>query len=152
MTPSKPSLPLLTHPKPICPSWPVLTLPNAYRRLHTSNDPSPKPSELTNALQDPTNPSLPLVFPSDPNQPNVTSSYRSCPVLISSTHYDAHLSTSSLGLGVVPGEWSFFHRNEWNYQEQSHHSEKNNEQIEHVLKTTIKRTNVEQREIAWKEW
>ena len=22
-----------------------------------------------------------------------------------------------LGLGIVPGEWSFFHENDWNYHE-----------------------------------
>ena len=33
----------------------------------------------------------------------------------------------NLGLGVVPGERSFFHENERNYQEQSHRFGKKNE-------------------------
>ena len=55
-----------------------------------------------------------------------------------------------LGLGDVPGEQSFIHENERNYQEQSHLSKKN-EHIERVLKnieTIITRTNVEQTKIA----
>ena len=39
-----------------------------------------------------------------------------------------------LGLGVVFEERSFFHKNEWNYQERSHHSEKRMERKERVLK------------------
>ena len=59
-----------------------------------------------------------------------------------------------VGLDVVPGEQSFFHKNERNYQERYHCSKKKNEHIERVLKnigTIIKRTNVERTEIAWKE-
>ena len=43
-------------------------------------------------------------------------------------------SVSYLGLGILPGEQSFFHENKGNYQERSHPSEKKNEGIEHVLK------------------
>ena len=39
-----------------------------------------------------------------------------------------------LGLGVVPGERSFFHENKQNDQERSHRSKKKNEHIEGVLK------------------
>ena len=39
-----------------------------------------------------------------------------------------------IGLGVVPGERSFFHENEQHYQERSHRSKKKNEHIERVLK------------------
>ena len=37
-------------------------------------------------------------------------------------------------LGVVPGERSFFYKNEWNDQERSHRSEKKNKHKERVLK------------------
>ena len=39
-----------------------------------------------------------------------------------------------IGLGVVPGERSFFHENEQHYQGRSHRSKKKNEHIERVLK------------------
>ena len=59
-----------------------------------------------------------------------------------------------VGLGVVPGERSFFHKNERNDQERSQCSEKKNERIERVLKnvrTICKGTEQNGTEIALKE-
>ena len=66
---------------------------------------------------------------------------------------------SNLGLGVVPGQPSFFHKNKRKDQERSHRSKKKNERIERVLKnigmickgTEQNRTEQNGTEIAWKE-